>query len=175
MGYEIYHFEHWLGTNAVLHHRHINCMCRKFRAYFFFGVPIRMLSKSSGHLLSVRAVIHVLFHLENDEPLPNTTAPSPIEAAIDFVEVCCQHTAYNIRHKMIDHELEILEAGIFSSLNSSNLYQSWYCLIGSLIVCVTIDTQLLDTDSRSFPGATQFSVTCSLCMWWEARQGLIGG
>lgn len=79
-----------------------------------------MLSKSSGQILRVSAAIHVLFHLENDEPLPNIIAPSAIEAAIDFVEVCCQHTAYITGRGTIDHELEILEAGTsFSSMNSS--------------------------------------------------------
>ena len=31
----------------------------------------------------------ILFHLESDEPLPEIIAQSAIEAAIDFVEVCC--------------------------------------------------------------------------------------
>ena len=39
-----------------------------------------MLSKSSGQILRVSAAIHVLFHLENDEPLPNIIAPSAIES-----------------------------------------------------------------------------------------------
>ena len=67
-----------------------------------------MLSKSSGQILRVSAAIHVLFHLENEDPLSNITA---IEAAINFVEVCSQHTAYITGRGKIDHELEIVEAG----------------------------------------------------------------
>ena len=52
--------------------------------------------------------------------LPKIIAPSAIEAAIDFVKVCCQHPAYITGCGTIDHELEILEAGTsFSSLNLS--------------------------------------------------------
>ena len=35
------------------------------------------------------SAIHVLFHLENEESLSTFIAPSAIEAAINFPEVCC--------------------------------------------------------------------------------------
>ena len=53
-----------------------------------------MLSKSLGHILRVSTALHVLFHTEIDKDLSDTISQSAVDAAIDFVEVCCQHTAY---------------------------------------------------------------------------------
>lgn len=53
-----------------------------------------MLSKSTGQILRVSVALHVLFHMENEDPLPDTVSQAAIEAAINFVEVCCQQTAY---------------------------------------------------------------------------------
>lgn len=69
-----------------------------------------MLSKSVGQIIHVSAAIHVLFHLDNTDPLPDVITDSAIIAAINFVEVCCQHTAYITGHGKIDEELEILES-----------------------------------------------------------------
>ena len=44
-----------------------------------------MLSKSLGQILRVSAALHVLFHLEEDENLPDMISTRAIEAAIDFV------------------------------------------------------------------------------------------
>ena len=49
-----------------------------------------MISKSLGQILRVSGVMHVLFSLE-EENVDDTAA---INAAIHFVEVCCQQTAY---------------------------------------------------------------------------------
>ena len=54
----------------------------------------RSISKSLGQILRVRATMHVLFHLSNNDPLPSTITDEAIAAAIDFVDVCCQHTAF---------------------------------------------------------------------------------
>ena len=70
-----------------------------------------MLSKSLGHILRVSAVMHVLFHMDIEEPLPDTITEMAIEAAIDLVELCCQHTAYITGRGNINNELDIVEAG----------------------------------------------------------------
>ena len=70
-----------------------------------FWFCVVLLSKSSGQILRVNAAIHVFFNLENEKPLSTIIAPSAIEAAIHFIEVCCQHTAYITGHGKIDHEL----------------------------------------------------------------------
>ena len=64
-----------------------------------------------GQILRVSAAMHVLFHLDSEEPLSDTISDKAIEAAIDFVEVCCQHTAYITGRGNINQELEILETG----------------------------------------------------------------
>ena len=70
-----------------------------------------MLSKSSGQISRVSASMHVLFSVEGDE-LPDTISNLALDCAIDFVEVCCQHTAYNITGRgNIDEHLCILDAG----------------------------------------------------------------
>lgn len=70
-----------------------------------------MLSKSLGQIIRVSAAMHVLFHLESTEPLPDTITDTAIEAAIDFVEVCCQHTAFITGRGNIQEELEHLQSG----------------------------------------------------------------
>ena len=55
--------------------------------------------------------MHVLFSIESEGDLPDTISNLAIEAAIDFVEVCCQHTAYITGRGNIDEHLGILDAG----------------------------------------------------------------
>ena len=56
--------------------------------------------------------MHVLFHLDSMEPLPDTMTDEAIEAAIDFVEVCCQHAAYITGRGNIKEELTHLQSGM---------------------------------------------------------------
>lgn len=56
-------------------------------------IYVGMLSKSMGQILHISAAMHVLFHMENEDPLPEIISESAIEAAIDSVEACCQHRA----------------------------------------------------------------------------------
>ena len=62
-----------------------------------------MLSKSIGQIIRV---MHVLFHLEREDPLPNVISNEALDAAINFVEVCCQHTAYISGHSDINQDTE---------------------------------------------------------------------
>ena len=90
-----------------------------------------MLSKSMGQILRVSAALHVLFDTEGDKENPitmdekTTVSALAIEAAIDFVEVCCQQTAHiagrgNIGN--IGEELDLLETGDFNFVPwSSNI------------------------------------------------------
>jgi len=64
-----------------------------------------------GQILHVSAAIHVLFHMDSDNPLPQVISEAAIEAVIDFVEVCCQQTAYITGHGDIKGELDLVEAG----------------------------------------------------------------
>ena len=75
-----------------------------------------MLSKSLGQILRVSAAMHVLFHMESEDPLPETISEDAIEAAIDFVEVCCQHTAYVTGRGDINTEVDLVETGSLTAL-----------------------------------------------------------
>ena len=83
-----------------------NASYTAFCTYVLLG----MLSKSMGQIIRVSAAMHVLFHLDNTDPLSDIITNSAIKAAIDFVEVCCQHTAYITGHGKIDEELEIMKS-----------------------------------------------------------------
>lgn len=53
-----------------------------------------MLSKEKGLILRVAGMLHVLFHLESSGDISSEISIEAIEAAKDFVDVCCQHTAF---------------------------------------------------------------------------------
>ena len=74
-------------------------------------LTLGMLSKSMGQILRISAAMHVLFHMDSEDPLPEVISESAIEAAIDFVEVCCQQTAYITGRGDIKNELDLIEAG----------------------------------------------------------------
>lgn len=53
-----------------------------------------MLSKSKGLILRVAGVLHVLFQLDSPGDISDTIPEEAIVAAQDFVDICCQHTAF---------------------------------------------------------------------------------
>ena len=53
-----------------------------------------MLSKSKGLILRVAGVLHALFRLDSTDDLPAEISVKALEAAINFVEVYCQHAAF---------------------------------------------------------------------------------
>lgn len=56
--------------------------------------------------------MHVLFHItENEDPLPETVTTTAIEAAINFIEVCSQQTAYIAGRGNINDDLMLIESG----------------------------------------------------------------
>ena len=61
--------------------------------------------------MRVSAAMHVLFHLDKDEPLPDEISDDAIKAAIDFVEICGQHMAYISGHGDIHQEVGHYESG----------------------------------------------------------------
>ena len=70
-----------------------------------------MISKSQGQILRVSASMHTLFSLECEE-LCSTITTDAIDAAIHFVEVCCQQTAYIAGRGELDKELNLIVQGI---------------------------------------------------------------
>lgn len=98
--------------------------------------------------------MHILFHLDSEEQfpsefseehdesptevlLPNEDELTPtdeisnkaLEAAIDFVEVCCQHAAYITGHGKMDEELKLIETGKINY--SISQYINCLCLTGA--------------------------------------------
>lgn len=76
-----------------------------------------MLSKAKGQILRVAASLSLLFSVGEDEhtiPVPIVTHISEdvIKAAINFVDVCCQHTAFMAGRGVISEEISTLAAGI---------------------------------------------------------------
>jgi len=52
-----------------------------------------MLSKSKGQVLRPSTVLHLLFHYNKDDSVPELISEAAIKAAINFVQVSCQQTA----------------------------------------------------------------------------------
>lgn len=87
-----------------------------------------MLSKSKGQVLRVSAALHVLFQVTQKEESTseeessavqdgedfssddNCISEKAIAAAINFVTVCCQQTAFIAGRGNIEEEIEIIQA-----------------------------------------------------------------
>ena len=52
-----------------------------------------MLSKLKGKILRVSAVMHVLFHMDNPQDIPNEICEEAVKATDCFVD-CLQHAAF---------------------------------------------------------------------------------
>lgn len=63
-----------------------------------------------GQILRIAVVLHVLFSLEEDS-VQDTVSTQAIGAAINFVEVCCQQTAYIAGRGSLEEELKLREQG----------------------------------------------------------------
>ena len=71
---------------------------------YFFLYHAGTLSKSKGLILRVAAVMHVAFHLESPHEIPKEISQKALEAAQDFVDMCCQHAAFmalNIYRRLV--------------------------------------------------------------------------
>jgi len=69
-----------------------------------------MMSKSKGQILRVAAALHVLFHLGNLISVSNDITDDAITAAINFLGLCCQQTAYMAGREDIKEEIQIIKA-----------------------------------------------------------------
>ena len=72
-----------------------------------YTILIGMLSKCTGQSLRVATCFHILF----GNSTTNEVSSQAIEAAMNFVEVCCQQTAFIAGRGEIEKETEIIEAG----------------------------------------------------------------
>ena len=67
-----------------------------------------MLSKCTGQILRVATCFHILFGASAIIEVSSQA----IEAAMNFIEVCCQQTAFIAGRGLIKKEIEIIEAGM---------------------------------------------------------------
>ena len=65
-----------------------------------------MLSKSRGHVLRLATALHVLFNLGKEEEVSETVSEKAVRAAVDFVKVSCQQTAYIAGRGPLHEEVE---------------------------------------------------------------------
>ncbi|XP_065911094.1 uncharacterized protein [Dysidea avara] len=104
-----------------------------------------MLSKSKGQVLRVAAVLHVLSYIkvQNDDSAVETQqsdeiasviSESAIKAAVNFVSLCCQQTAYMTGRGNIKEEVEMLKTSLQDSSlldcssSGAELNTPGYCL-----------------------------------------------
>jgi hypothetical protein len=82
-----------------------------------------LLSKSRGLVLRVATVLHLLFYVHKEgEEIPDAISTEALSAAIDFVHVTCQQTAYMVGRGKIEEEVQKFQNGllIFSYRRSGN-------------------------------------------------------
>ena len=78
-------------------------------ALFMHNVHAGMLSKSRGQVLRVADTLHVLFHLDTPQVIPADIADNALKAALDFVEVCNQHTSFLAGRGLISEAIEAVQ------------------------------------------------------------------
>ena len=77
-----------LQTDSLTPHCAYNYLHVHACMYIHVYIHVGMLSKSIGQSLRLSAAMHALFHMDNEDSLPEIISEGTIEAAIDFVEVC---------------------------------------------------------------------------------------
>lgn len=63
-------------------------------------------------------LLYALFSLESTEPLSSTISENAVQAAINFVELCCQQTAYIAGRENIEDELSMAASGNLNCINT---------------------------------------------------------
>ena len=72
-----------------------------------------MLSKSRGLVLRVATVVHLLFSVHKEsEDIPDAISTEALNAAIDFVQVASQQTAYMVGRGKIEEEVQKFQNGL---------------------------------------------------------------
>lgn len=73
-----------------------------------------MLSKSRGQVLRLATVLHMLFNIDTPEvDLSLEVSEQALKAAVNFIKVACQQTAYIAGKGPLTEELEKFKTGEF--------------------------------------------------------------
>ena len=75
-----------------------------------------MLSKSKGQLLRVAAVMHILFHIDSPDGIPERISENAVKAAECFVDLCLQHAAYLGGRGDFQDAVDDVQQGLFTSI-----------------------------------------------------------
>lgn len=70
-----------------------------------------MLSKSRGQVLRLAAVLHLLFSVGSDAPTSDVISDPAIKAAINFIGVSCQQTAFISGRGIIEEDIQKFKSG----------------------------------------------------------------
>ena len=89
-----------------------------------------MLSKSRGQILRVAATLHVLFHMDTPQAIPQEISCEALKSAKNFVEVCNQHVAHLAGRGIISEAIE----GLQKFRKGINTYQYYYA--SDVVVCI---------------------------------------
>ena len=73
-----------------------------------------MLSKSKGIIMRLSAAFHILFHIEAHDKISKEICANAIEAAINYVDMCCQHAAYIAGRGNVAEAILHIQTGMFS-------------------------------------------------------------
>ena len=79
---------------------------------------VGMLSKSRGLVLRVAAVLHVLFHIDCADPLSDQLSDMSIKAAVNFIQIACQQTAYIAGRGTLQEEVQKYKTGMCYHANN---------------------------------------------------------
>ena len=71
-----------------------------------------MFSKSRGQVLRLAAVLHVLFTLGSDQPTDDVVSEAAVVAAINFIQVVCQQTAFIAGRGSLEEEIQRFRSGM---------------------------------------------------------------
>ena len=94
-----------------------------------------MISKAKGQILRVAALLHIFFcdlietetHRLEVSRVPLTNSEQAIRAAIDFVDVSCQHTAYIAGRGEIEEEVKNIITGKYIVITVFNYQKHLTC------------------------------------------------
>ena len=56
-------------------------------------------------------MLHVLFHLDTPDDIPSTISEAALQAAQNYVDLCCQHTAFLAGKGDIDDAIMKIQKG----------------------------------------------------------------
>ena len=71
-----------------------------------------MLSKSRGHVLRIATILHMLFSIDSENPLCSEVSEIAVKAAVNFVQIACQQTAFVAGKGLIEEELQTYKMGV---------------------------------------------------------------